>query len=691
VTAVTKKLKNQSTVCFAHSTMTSTLLRKYDELVRCTNVLTEGIELEFLKFVQHQEKCRKKWETIEEEHHESKKIMAKHKADQDTLEVKLKMARHQLDGEIKKRLKAEQSVEHMARQLELIKELLLDKDTISLSDADKKALAHSIHQYNNTIAESRNVSLSGLHQSYTMEESSFDLPDSEYDISEDDILDETGASMLGDRRKSKRGHPSAPPLNPSVSPHDSCENDYGKRTRVSGTYEKSSQKMTRFQDEEIISNKENINSSLMGHKTLQRVERDFERPPKPEKRPPSKNHIHEFVGASSSSALSDSYDTDEQYDKNNPIESDAVPDEKVANIYPSLVHCGLGTPPPGLSPSKKLRAHNFVTKIAVKMETCGPCKKKVRFGSNVAKCKECKAVCHSECKDRVNGPCEPTRDTPSKREGTIEAYIDAKRSPQVPDIVLQCIAEIEQRGLQEQGLYRIPGSDKEVKELRDKFLRKKSIDLSKVADIHVLCGCLKDFLRGLSEPLVTFSLHESFRVAATIADPDECLSAMYQCISELPQANRETLATIIIHLQKVSNSLQTQMNTSNLSKIFGPTLVCHRSTNPTHEEMLEDTKHQKEVVARLLEIEHDFWNQYLYGAPSTSPPKLDVKVKTPPYNPNFKSPRTPECKEAPGSLLGTVDPMSQTKPKTKRAYNAMTPKVVSKDGKGRRHFFNSPS
>ena len=151
----------------------------------------------------------------------------------------------------------------------------------------------------------------------------------------------------------------------------------------------------------------------------------------------------------------------------------------------------------------------------------------------------------------------------------------------------------------------------------------------------------------------------------------------------------------MVHLQKVASSEETQMNISNLSKIFGPTLVCHRSSNPTHEEMLEDTKHQKEIVARLLDIRTDFWSQYIHVEKgSSSPPKKGTPVKaknTPPFNPNYNSPSTPECKEAPGSLLGTVDPMSQSRPKTKRMYNAMTPKVVSKDGKGRRHFFNSPS
>ena len=83
--------------------MASELLRKYDDLVRCTNVLTEGIEAEFHKFVQHQEKCRKKWSAVEAKNIENRNFVLKHKADQDTIEVKLKMTRHQLDVEMKKR------------------------------------------------------------------------------------------------------------------------------------------------------------------------------------------------------------------------------------------------------------------------------------------------------------------------------------------------------------------------------------------------------------------------------------------------------------------------------------------------------------------------------------------------------------------------------------------------------------
>lgn len=63
----------------------------------------------------------------------------------------------------------------------------------------------------------------------------------------------------------------------------------------------------------------------------------------------------------------------------------------------------------------------------------------------------------------------------------------------------------------QRGLYRVPGGERLVKELRDRFLEGKApLMLSKVHDVHVICGVLKDFLRKLKEPLVTFRLHRAF-------------------------------------------------------------------------------------------------------------------------------------------------------------------------------------
>lgn len=118
-------------------------------------------------------------------------------------------------------------------------------------------------------------------------------------------------------------------------------------------------------------------------------------------------------------------------------------------------------------------------------------------------------------------------------------------SPQIPALVIYCIKEIEKRGLHEVrrrtikswsacppllsvlwgsfypfpeaqvGLYRVPGHERLVKELKEKLVRGKTLpSLSKIEDINVIAGVLKDFFRKLPEPLLTFQLNKSFTEAA---------------------------------------------------------------------------------------------------------------------------------------------------------------------------------
>ena len=65
-----------------------------------------------------------------------------------------------------------------------------------------------------------------------------------------------------------------------------------------------------------------------------------------------------------------------------------------------------------------------------------------------------------------------------------------------------------------------------------------------------MCGCLKAFCKDLREPIVTFALWSRFVEAAQLNDADERNLALYQAVSELPQANRDTLAYMMRHLQR---------------------------------------------------------------------------------------------------------------------------------------------
>uniref|UniRef100_A0A671NH91 Rac GTPase-activating protein 1 n=1 Tax=Sinocyclocheilus anshuiensis TaxID=1608454 RepID=A0A671NH91_9TELE len=260
-----------------------------------------------------------------------------------------------------------------------------------------------------------------------------------------------------------------------------------------------------------------------------------------------------------------------------------------------------------------VRLHEFVSKTVIKPESCVPCGKRIKFGKISLKCRDCRVVAHPECRERCPLPCIPTMTgTPVKFEEGILANYVSTSSPMIPSLVVHCVNEIEQRGLHETGLYRVSGSDRVVKDLKEKFLRGKTVPLlSKVEDIHAITGLLKDFLRNLKEPLLTFRLNRAFMDAAELSDDDNSIALMYQNISDLPQPNRDTLAFLIIHLQRVAQSKDTKMDITNLARVFGPTILGYAVPDPDPVTILQDTKRQPKVIERLLGLPVEYWSQFM--------------------------------------------------------------------------------
>lgn len=122
--------------------------------------------------------------------------------------------------------------------------------------------------------------------------------------------------------------------------------------------------------------------------------------------------------------------------------------------------------------------------------------------------------------------------------------------PMVPALVIHCLNEIENRGLNEIGIYRIPGSEREVKDLKERLFKAKTTPCLNQVDIHVVCGVVKDFLRSLHEPLVTYKLWRSFVRAVEATDPQDVATALMQTVAKLPQPNRDTLAYMILHFRR---------------------------------------------------------------------------------------------------------------------------------------------
>jgi Rac GTPase-activating protein 1 len=84
------------------------------------------------------------------------------------------------------------------------------------------------------------------------------------------------------------------------------------------------------------------------------------------------------------------------------------------------------------------------------------------------KCRDCRTSCHPECKEQVPLPCVQVVNTPTKGGCTVGAIADyaPPTAPMIPSIIVHCVNEVELRGLNEAGIYRLSGADKDVKGLK---------------------------------------------------------------------------------------------------------------------------------------------------------------------------------------------------------------------------------
>ncbi|XP_060793312.1 rac GTPase-activating protein 1 [Neoarius graeffei] len=533
----------------------------FENLRAHVEILSESIEPQFIQMALNFEDCRHKWLRVEQDLASCKEVLAKAETERSALEVKLKHARNQVDVEIRRRQKAESDCEKLDRQIQLIRDLLVTESSsssIQLNDEQRSALA-----FLNARSQAP-ANLNSSRRLTTIDESASILSDISYDKT-DDSLDwdssvvRTVRLKKRQKRRSSRNHTDGPPAAAKKSRSTGRTSEKGNESLVAKTTV-------------TVSNGGPIETIT----TLEAVPYWTR----------SRRKTAAIVWASA--------------------DMDSV---QSVDIKRTEMKAEPSTP----QNNGGVRVHEFVSKTVIKPESCVPCGKRIKFGKVSLKCRDCRVVTHPECRERCPLPCVPNvSGTPVKiGEGTLADYVSIT-SPMIPPLVVHCVNEIEQRGLHETGLYRLSGSDRMVKELKEKFLRGKTFPLlSKVEDIHAITGLLKDFLRNLKEPLLTFRLNSNFMAAAEVADEDNSTALMYQTISDLPQPNRDTLSFIISHLQRVAQSPDTKMDLTNLARVFGPTIVGHGVPDPDPMTILQDTKRQLRVVERLLSLPAEYWSQFL--------------------------------------------------------------------------------
>ena len=78
--------------------------------------------------------------------------------------------------------------------------------------------------------------------------------------------------------------------------------------------------------------------------------------------------------------------------------------------------------------------------------------------------------------------------------------------PMIPALLIYCVKEVERRGLDDVGIYRVAGSEGDANEILDKFRAGGGAPRLSKYEIHAVTSTIKKFLRSLKEPIIPLSL-----------------------------------------------------------------------------------------------------------------------------------------------------------------------------------------
>ncbi|XP_037674276.1 GEM-interacting protein isoform X3 [Choloepus didactylus] len=279
------------------------------------------------------------------------------------------------------------------------------------------------------------------------------------------------------------------------------------------------------------------------------------------------------------------------------------------------------------------------------------CRECEAFMVSGTECEECFLTCHKRCLETLLILCGHRR-LPARTPLFGVDFLQLPRDfpEEVPFVVSRCTAEIEQRALDVQGIYRLSGSRVRVERLCQAFENGRALVELSGNSPHDVSSVLKRFLQELTDPVVPFHLYDAFiSLAKTLraepGDPGtpgpELIHSLKTLLGQLPDSNYNTLRHLVAHLFRVAGRCEeNRMSANNLGIVFGPTLLRPPggvgAAGPGPVACLLDSAHQAQLVELLI-------TQYeqVFGMDELPP-----AIETPPRHPS----------PGPGPLASSLQP-----------------------------------
>ncbi|XP_056427378.1 rho GTPase-activating protein 25 isoform X2 [Hyla sarda] len=153
----------------------------------------------------------------------------------------------------------------------------------------------------------------------------------------------------------------------------------------------------------------------------------------------------------------------------------------------------------------------------------------------------------------------------------------------VPILMEKCADFILEKGLNEEGIFRLPGQDNLVKQLKEAFDAGERPSFSSDTDVHTVASLFKLYLRELPEPVFPWSQYEDCLACENTMNIDEEKGheELMKQIHFLPRENYNLLSFICRFLYKVQkNASINKMSVDNLAMVIGINLLRSKIEEP---------------------------------------------------------------------------------------------------------------
>ena len=125
---------------------------------------------------------------------------------------------------------------------------------------------------------------------------------------------------------------------------------------------------------------------------------------------------------------------------------------------------------------------------------------------------------------------------------------------QIPPIIQHCVETILDRGLELEGLFRIPGPAGIIDEYKMEFesgLNPLAMSAnSDFLDLYAVAGVLKSYLRDLKEPLFPYDDYDSFLSCCRIVEIDARVQSIKECVAKLSREIIRVMGYLFTFLAK---------------------------------------------------------------------------------------------------------------------------------------------